>query len=184
MTFIITAILLVCIGAVSGYFYRKHAAQVKPQPDGTIRAKLPGWYRFCGYFLVAVGVLFALITPALISGSNPMPPYMAFGIIGICLVFGIWAILMGQRQYVETGVDYIEQCTWYGKVTRIPFHEIDSYAYSSGHPGGWLVLKTADKRKIAFTSRYLRGERVMCALVFRQVNGRWPSQRALRISRF
>ena len=107
MTFIITAILLVCIGAVSGYFYRKHAAQVKPQPDGTIRAKLPGWYRFCGYFLVAVGVLFALITPALISGSNPMPPYMAFGIIGICLVFGIWAILMGQRQYVETGVDYI-----------------------------------------------------------------------------
>ncbi len=122
-----------------------------------------------------MGVLFALITPALISGSNPMPPYMAFGVIGICLVFGVWAILMGQRQYVETGVDYIEQCTWYGKVTRIPFHEIDSYAYSSGHPGGWLVLKTADKRKIAFTSRYLRGERVMCALVFRQVNGRWPS---------
>ena len=66
MTFIITAILLVCIGTVSGYFYRKHAAQVKPQPDGTIRAKLPGWYRFCGYFLVAGGVLFALITPALI----------------------------------------------------------------------------------------------------------------------
>ena len=175
MTFIITAILLVCIGAVSGYFYRKHAAQVKPQPDGTIRAKLPSWYRFCGYFLVAGGILFALITPALISGSNPMPPYMAFGVIGICLVFGVWAILMGQRQYVETGVDYIEQCTWYGKVTRIPFHEIDSYAYSSGHPGGWLVLKTVNKRKIAFTSRYLRGERVMCALVFRQVNGRWPS---------
>ena len=154
MTFIITAILLVCIGTVSGYFYRKHAAQVKPQPDGTIRAKLPSWYRFCGYFLVAGGMLFALITPALISGSNPMPPYMAFGVIGICLVFGVWAILMGQRQYVETGVDYIEQCTWYGKVTRIPFHEIDSYAYSSGHPGGWLVLKTADKRKIAFNSRF------------------------------
>ncbi len=174
MTFIITAVLLVCIGAISTYFYRKHAARIKPQPDGTIRAKMPGWYKFCGYFLVAVGALFTLITPTLLSGSNPMPPYMAFGIIGICLIFGIWAILMGQRQYVETGLDYIEQCTWYGKVTRIPFHEIDSYAYSSSHPGGWLVLKAQDKRKIAFTSRFLRGERVMCTLVFRQINGRWP----------
>ena len=36
--------------------------------------------------------------------------------------------------------------------------------------GGWF-----DKRKIAFTSRFLRGERVMCTLVFRQINGRWPS---------
>ena len=104
-----------------------------------------------------------------------MPLNMAISFPAMTFGLGIVTILMGQRQYIETGVDYIERRAWYGKVTRIPFHEIDSYAYSSSHPGGWLVLKAQDKRKIAFTSRFLRGERVMCTLVFRQINGRWPS---------
>ena len=104
-----------------------------------------------------------------------MPLNMAIGFPAMTFGLGIVTILMGQRQYIETGVDYIERRAWYGKVTRIPFHEIDSYLYSPAGLGGWLVLKTADRRRIAFNSRFLRGERMIAALAFRQINGRWPS---------
>ena len=104
-----------------------------------------------------------------------MPLNMAIGFPAMTFGLGIVTILMGQRQYIETGVDYIERRAWYGKVTRIPFHEIDSYSYSPAGLGGWLVLKTANRRRIAFNYRFLRGERVIAALAFRQNNGRWPS---------
>ena len=175
MSFIATLVLLASVSAGSSYFYRQHAAQIKPQSDGTIRAKLPGWYVAIGYFFIAAGVFLTFAVLVLSSGSNPMPLVMALGFPSMSFGLGIVSILMGQRQYVETGVDYIEQCPWYGKVTRIPFHEIDSYSYSSAGLGGWLVLKTADRRRIAFNSRFLRGERVIAALAFRQINGRWPS---------
>ena len=175
MSFIATLVLLIGISAGSSYFYSQHAARIKPQPDGTVRAKLPGWYIAFGYFLIAAGVFLAFASLVLSSGSNPMPLNMAIGFPAMTFGLGIVTILMGQRQYVETGVDYIERRAWYGKVTRIPFHEIDSYSYSPAGLGGWLVLKTADRRRIAFNSRFLRGERMIAALAFRQINGRWPS---------
>ena len=175
MNFIATLVLLIGISAGSSYFYRQHAARIKPQPDGTVRAKLPGWYIAFGYFLIAAGVFLAFASLILSSGSNPMPLNMAIGFPAMTFGLGIVTILMGQRQYIETGVDYIERRAWYGKVTRIPFHEIDSYSYSPAGLGGWLVLKAADRRRIAFNSRFLRGERVIAALAFRQINGRWPS---------
>ena len=44
-----------------------------------------------------------------------MPLNMAIGFPAMTFGLGIVTILMGQRQYIETGVDYIERRAWYGK---------------------------------------------------------------------
>ena len=121
MSFIATLVLLIGISAGSSYFYRQHAARIKPQPDWNrpseaarlVQSRLVN-------FLIAAGVFLAFASLILSSGSNPMPLNMAIGFPAMTFGLGIVTILMGQRQYIETGVDYIERRAWYGKVTRIP----------------------------------------------------------------
>ena len=74
-----------------------------------------------------------------------MPLNMAIGFPAMTFGLGIVTILMGQRQYIETGVDYIERRAWYGKVTRIPFHEIDSYyIVQRALAVGWFLRRRID----------------------------------------